>query len=47
MDSAFQDKIGQAAIEHANHALLQINKDVLTFKELLPDMGNSQMKRIR
>ena len=42
-----QKKKGEAAFEHAKHGLLQILKDALTFKELLPDIQEGQMRKIR
>ena len=40
-------RIGQMAFEHGKHGLLQLNKDFLTFKELLPDILEDQMRKIR
>ena len=37
----------QAAIKHANHALLQVEKDFITFKELFPDLLLFDLKNIR
>ena len=42
-----QARRGEAALEHAKHGLLQILKDTLTFKELLPDVLMTNMKKIR
>ena len=38
---------GQAAFKHAKHGLLQLVKDFLTFKEMLPDIKEADMRRIR
>ena len=42
-----QKRVGEAAFEHAKHGLLQILKDTLTFKEMLPDILVTQMRMIR
>ena len=42
-----QKRVGEAAFEHAKHGLLQILKDAITFKELLPDILENQMRKIR
>ena len=42
-----QKRVEEATFEHAKHGLLQMNKDVLTFKELFPDITVDQMKKIR
>ena len=42
-----QKRVEEATFEHAKHGLLQMNKDVLTFKELFPDVTVDQMKKIK
>ena len=42
-----QKRVEEATFEHAKHGLLQMTKDVLTFKELFPDVTVDQMKKIR
>ena len=42
-----QKRVEEATFEHAKHGLLQMIKDVLTFKELFPDVMVNQMKKIR
>ena len=46
-DPPDKERRGQAALEHAKHGLLQIAKDVCTFKELFPDVLESTMNKIR
>ena len=42
-----QEKRTHAGTKHANHALLQLEKDFTTFKELFPDLNAVNLKNIR
>ena len=42
-----QEKQMLAGIKHANHALLQVEKDFITFKDLFPDLLTTDLKKIR
>ena len=42
-----QAERSDAAIKHATHALKQVNKDFLTFKEIFLNIPRSMMDKIR
>ena len=42
-----QARRARAAVEHVKAALLQIIRNMLTFKELFPDILDEDMKKIR
>ena len=47
LEEANQDERRQAAHDHCTEALKQVHKDMITFKELFPDITTQMMDKIR